>query len=60
MCGNVDEQTSLQLEAHCTGKGGFCSRTGKKQLRLEGTSPEGIAWTRIAQASSCATRLQPS
>jgi len=50
ICGNCDEYTSERLSLRCTGKRGFCSHNGRKHLRLEGVSPQGVAWTSIAQA----------
>jgi hypothetical protein len=48
--GNVDPQDTERLGWRCTGRPGFCSRTGKRHHILEGASPSGVPWTRIAQA----------
>ena len=49
VCGNLDEDDVARLRKGCTGKNGYCSRTGQKHFHLEGKTTEGVPWTSIAQ-----------
>jgi len=49
-CGHMDELDTERLSWRCTGKRGWCSRTGKRHSHLEGTAPGGKRWTAISQA----------
>ena len=49
MTGNIPEHMLRELRRTCSGRRGFCSRTGKRHLVLSGSSPSGVPWTRIAQ-----------
>ena len=49
MTGNIPEHMRQPLRRTCSGRRGFCSRTGKRHLVLSGSSPSGVPWTRIAQ-----------
>ena len=48
LCGNFDDQDIARLGKTCQGRS-LCSRTGRKHIQLSGQSPEGVAWTKIAQ-----------
>ena len=44
----IDQQDLHRVAHKCQGHG-KCSRTGKPHLQLTGQSPQGVAWTKIAQ-----------
>ena len=49
LCGNINPDYLCRLAKRCEGKGGLCSATGLRHFVLKGNSPQGVAWTRIAQ-----------
>lgn len=47
MCNHVLDVHRLQRP--CSGRNGFCSRSGRRHFLLTGTGPGGQTWTQIAQ-----------
>ena len=49
-CAHMDPLDTERLSWCCSGKPGWCSRTGRRYWHLEGAAPGGKAWTSISQA----------
>ena len=48
LAGHIQHDDLHRLQRVCTGKGGFCGRTGCKHWQLTGSSG-GVPWTKIAE-----------